>query len=203
RRLRDARRAAPRRALRRPGVDGARRREGEGRGGRQGRGAAPAPGRDGASGPGAPRRADDAALRAALALLLLSTSAHADADWTLQLEAGSELDTNVHRAPSDTGSSLVGVDARVGARPGPRARPVENGLIGLNLVGAAKAFAGSEASNEDVALGAGDLRFDVAVGDRLTPGIRLSYYDAGDQGAAGLGVRTGDAAAALTLRTDG
>jgi hypothetical protein len=140
---------------------------------------------------------------AALLVCVAVRAAHADADWNLQLEAGSELDTNVHRTSTEIAPSLVGVDARVGGRFGLRARPAENGLFGLSLVGAAKAFAGSEASNEDVALVAGDARFDVALGDHLAPGLRLSYYDAGDEGAAGLGVRTGDAAAALTLRTDG
>jgi hypothetical protein len=133
---------------------------------------------------------------------LVATAAHADPEWTLQLEAGSELDTNVHRTATDTAPALTAVDGRIGARLGLRARPGADGVLGLQAVAAAKAFVGADASTEDVAMVAADARYDLALGD-LAPGLRLSYYDADDEGGSGLAVRTNDAAAALTLRTDG
>jgi hypothetical protein len=139
----------------------------------------------------------------AVVCALAATTARADVDWTLQLEAGSELDTNAHRTATDTAPALTAFDGRVGARLGLRARPNDDGLLRLTLLGAAKAFAGSDASTEDVAMISADTRYDVALGG-LAPGLRLSYYDAGDQGGgSGLAVRTGDAAAALTLHGGG
>lgn len=131
---------------------------------------------------------------------LLATAATAGAeepDWTLKLEAGSEVDTNVHRAPS--GSDVVAApDGRLGIRYDVSGHAGDAGRFAFDAVGAVKGFAGGDASSEDVGVAAADLRFDWLVG-ALVPGVRASYYEAFGAADNALALRTVDAAAALGL----
>lgn len=137
----------------------------------------------------------------ALVLFLVATPAAADdTTWRLRLEAGSELDSNVHRT---TGGGEGAAGGRVAARVDLSTIPFAHAVLRLDALGAAQAFAGSEGSGEDIGVAAGNLRFALGLGD-LIPGIRLSYYDAfqrrADGGAANLhDFRTGNAAFSLAL----
>jgi len=133
-----------------------------------------------------------------LALVLAATTAAAEEpDWTLKLEAGSEVDSNVHRAPS--GSDVVGAaDGRLGVRYDISGRAGDAGRFAFDAVGAVKGFAGADASSEDVGVAAADLRFDWLVG-AVVPGVRASYYEAFGADDNALALRTADAAGSLGL----
>jgi hypothetical protein len=137
-------------------------------------------------------------LRVAAAVLLVSTAARAaDPDVTMKLEAGSEVDSNAHRAPS--GADAVGAAVgRLGLHLDLAGRAGDAAVYALDAVGAAKAFT-SGASSEDVAVAAADARIDLGAG-AVAPGLRVSYYDVFGEADNALALRTGDAAAALTLR---
>jgi hypothetical protein len=142
------------------------------------------------------------AFRPCVALLVVASTATparaADPDVTLKLEAGSEVDSNAHRAPS--GASTVGAAVgRLGVRFDLAGRAGEAVSYAVSALGAAKAFAGADSSSEDVAVAAADARIDVGSG-AVAPGLRLSYYDVFGQADNALTLRTGDAAAALTVR---
>lgn len=134
----------------------------------------------------------------ALALFLASATAQAaDPDVTLKIEAGSEVDSNVHRAPS--GSNVQSAaDGRFGVHLDLLGKAGEHGRYALDAVAAGKAFAGRDASTENVAVTTFDGRYDLDAG-LLVPGIRLAYYEAFGDVANVLALRTGDAGASLAL----
>lgn len=131
----------------------------------------------------------------------------ARADVTVKVEAGTEVDSNVHRITTERGAEEAAAGARLALRVASLFRPAERHLVRISALAAARLFPSSEASNEDVGVLAADARWDVAVG-AAAPGLRLSYYDADVASSTGTGAgvdhdfRTGAAAGALTLRSD-
>jgi hypothetical protein len=126
----------------------------------------------------------------------------------LQLEAGGEIDSNVHRDPASQ-APVTAPDARAAARLDLRLRPSPAATARLLATLAGKKFAGADAATEDVGVIALQALAQVAAG-RLAPGIRASYLDAFQSGtetdtpgALDRAFRTGDAAATLTLVADG
>src|SRR5262249_39267209 len=110
-RLRHRRRPAPRRALRRPRIARPLRRARDPRARRARREAPPASPGDAGAREEAPRNP----VQWLVLLCVAATAAAEEPDWTLKLEAGTEVDSNVHRAPS--GSDVVGAaDGRLGIR---------------------------------------------------------------------------------------
>jgi hypothetical protein len=142
-----------------------------------------------------------------VAALVLAAALPARAELSVKIEAGSELDSNVHRTTTENGAEEAAAGARFALRALGSFRPTERSAARLSAVAAAKVFPSQEARNETVALVAADGRWDLAVGP-LAPGLRLSYYDVtdadGDDGTDTLdhAFRTGAAAGALTLRTE-
>src|SRR5262245_41882032 len=99
---------------------------------------------------------------AAVACLLAARVASADdPDLQLQLEAGSELDTNVHRTTdSDTQAPVMAGGGRAGARLSLGWRPAPRRAFRLDALGAVKGYATpAEAVDEDVAVVSADARF--------------------------------------------
>ena len=144
--------------------------------------------------------------------LLAAAPARAEAPrLRLGLEAGTELDTNPHR---DEGSDLTQPTAGV-ARGAARLqlgwRPRPGQALRLAAVAAGKKFTpDGEADEEDVAVVTGDLRYEVALGERpLSLGGRVTYYDAFERDTVVAGrsqdrdFRTGDGSLALTLLGEG
>ncbi len=129
------------------------------------------------------------------------------ADLNLKLEAGSEVDTNVHRTTSEGSAPVTAAGARATIRVGASARPGERSLFRMAALAAARVWSGENASSANVAVASADARYDIAFG-RLAPGVRASYYEAAEagslSGSPGLDqdFRTGSAAATLTLRTE-
>ncbi len=127
----------------------------------------------------------------------------------LQLEAGSELDTNPTRATAEVNTPYAPLPAAVG-RGGVRFalgwRPAPRRALRVSAIAAAKKFVGADGvADEDVAVLAGDLRYDARLGDApVAWGARVSYYDALERDGDTTGTpdhdfRTGDGALSLTL----
>jgi hypothetical protein len=120
----------------------------------------------------------------------------------LDLEAGSELDTNVHRD--------VGVGGPAGGRLTARGaiswRASLRHALRVRAVAAVKAFgAPTEASEENVALVSGDARWEARITDTLGWTGIVSYYDSIETHSSTYvdrDFRTGDAAGGLTLLAD-
>jgi hypothetical protein len=146
-------------------------------------------------------------------VLLPAAAAAGKLETRLQLEVGSELDSNPHREPSEAGNAPVpaavgrgGIRFSLGWRPAPRR------VLSLSAVAAAKKFVGLDgtggAAEEDVAVVALDGRFDAGLAGRpLALGVRVGYYDAleRDTGTAGAGdhdFRTGHLTGVLVVRGD-
>jgi hypothetical protein len=131
----------------------------------------------------------------------------ARAELTVKIEAGSELDSNVHRVTTERGAQEAAAGGRLGLRLASRVQTGARAALRVSAVAAAKLYPGESASTENVGVLAGDARWDVALG-AAAPGVRLSYYDAdvAENTGTGAGVdhdfRTGAALAALTLRSD-
>ena len=133
-----------------------------------------------------------------VAVLLVATAAAADeTDYVLKLEAGSEIDSNVHRAPEGSGV-VTAPDARIGMRLDASGRAGERGRYAFDAVGAVKGFAGSDASSEDIGVISADGRFEWIAGTFI-PGLRASYYDAFGEQDNALALRTAETAGSLGL----
>jgi hypothetical protein len=135
---------------------------------------------------------------AAVAVALAPGGARADG-WKVQLEAGSGYDSNVHRESGDAVTGALG--GSVGGRFAASGRATERLRLSASGVALARAYAGGDASEEDVLVLAADGRADLLLGD-AAPGVRASYYDAlaaADE-LGSLDFRAGDVAATLALR---
>lgn len=120
-------------------------------------------------------------LRSLLVLLLLLPRAAAadDLGWSLAVEAGSELDTNIHReettAVDDTVTAPVmrgGARLRLDWRPAPRQR------ASVMAFGGAKLYGSNSGQDENVGIVSGDGRYDLVLpGRSAILGARLGYYD--------------------------
>jgi hypothetical protein len=134
-----------------------------------------------------------------------AATAAARAEVVVKLEAGTELDSNVHRVTTERGADEPAAGARVGARMAGGFRLGERAALRLSALAAGKVYpVGRAAAQENVGVVAGDARFDVAIGD-VAPGVRVAYYDASvaalsTDGSLDHHFRTGEAAATLTLR---
>lgn len=123
----------------------------------------------------------------------------------LALEAGSEVDSNVHRTAVQEGAddaSVTAAGGRVAARATLGWRAKQGHAFRLHVIAAAKAFAvGEDASSADVGVVTADTRWDSRLGDRpVVASMRGSYYEAIERpGGANRDFRTGDGALALTL----
>jgi len=144
-------------------------------------------------------------LAAACVAATVGLAAVARADVTVRLEAGTEIDSNVHRVTTERGAEEAAAGARGGVRMAGNFE-LPRSLLRFSALAAGKLYPAPDASSENVAVLAADARWDLAV-DRLSPGVRISYYDA-SVAALSEGVsfdhafRTGQAAAALTMVSD-
>ncbi len=103
-------------------------------------------------------------------------------DWSLQLEAGSEYDSNVHRLERREGE-MVDVDgaplARLGARHRLSLRRTPRERFTLSSHGGLKLFATESGQSENVAVLSTDGGYDWALRSRgAVFGLSASYYDA-------------------------
>jgi hypothetical protein len=145
-------------------------------------------------------------LTVTLALLGVAVPAVAGAeDWTLKVEGGSEYDSNVHRleVPEEQRDEIVGAPLlRFGARLRGKTRPQRRHVFTYGLFGGGKMFLTDDAGDEDVAILAGNARYDVGLANRLAvAGVRASYYDAigDDDFALSRNFSSGDVQGNLTL----
>jgi hypothetical protein len=102
--------------------------------------------------------------------------------WSLQLEAGSEYDSNVHRLDRQEGED-VDVDgsalARLGARHRLAWRRTERERLTLSSHGGLKLFGSDSAQTENVAVLAGDGAYEWSLPSRgAVVGVTGTYYDA-------------------------
>jgi hypothetical protein len=125
----------------------------------------------------------------------------------VQLEARSEVDTNPHRTESsdDRFPPTTAASGSTVARLALAWRPSPSQSLRVRLVGSGRRYVGAQGSLslENVAQLAADLGYDVAPSSHHVAGLRLSYYDAYQQGfdpALSRDFRTGDAALLLSLR---
>lgn len=120
----------------------------------------------------------------ALAVVCAAAPAAADVrSWRLDLESGSEYDTNVHRLELAPGDRDEGVEeaplGRVGGRLRLSWRSSARDRLAVDAFAGAKIFATEEARSEDVAVVSTDLRYDRRLGERrLWAGVAARYYDA-------------------------
>jgi hypothetical protein len=142
-------------------------------------------------------------------LALVPAVAAADpARLSLQVDLGSEVDTNVHRTASEDATGVTAAAARVGGRLGLSWRPSRGRSLKATLLAAARGYSSGNASTENVAVLSGDLRWDARLAERpLAWGARVTYFDALEAdtqgGAADHDFRTGDGSLSLTLVGDG
>lgn len=125
------------------------------------------------------------AATAGLVALVLgaATPARGEVDsWRLDLEAGSEYDSNVHRLELAPGDQREVEDAplgRVGGRLRARWRSGARDRLAVDAFAGAKVFAGRDAQSENVAVVSSSARYDRRLGDRkVLVGAAGSYYDA-------------------------
>ncbi|MBI4508795.1 MAG: hypothetical protein HY698_04110 [Deltaproteobacteria bacterium] len=129
--------------------------------------------------------------------------------WTLGIEAGSELDTNVHRVEYPRpGESQYGVEPAIGGkaalRLSLRAKPVRGHATQLSTVLAGRKFAPSgQDANEDMGVISLDAQHAALLGDApLRAFASLSYYDSFQRDSLD-GVRSADGSLGLTLVGEG
>lgn len=105
------------------------------------------------------------------------------ADWTLQLEAGSEYDSNVHRLDRSDGDEGAAIDgsplARLGARHRLTWRRNARERLTLSSHAGLKVFTADSAQSENVAVLAAEGGYEWSlVGRGAVIGLSGSYYDA-------------------------
>jgi hypothetical protein len=121
---------------------------------------------------------------AACALVLASTAAVAQKTrWTLKLEGGAELDTNIHRfeVTDDGDDTLVEAAglSRVGARYRASVRTEDKSLFRFSGYGGLKFFGSEGGQSENVVILSGDGRYTRQLGKRSAyVTARGNYYDA-------------------------
>jgi hypothetical protein len=129
---------------------------------------------------------------AAAVVMLAAGPAGAEPDWSLQLEGGSEYDSNIHRLEVREGED-VEVEAAPLARAGVRHRlswrRVATERLSLASAGGLKLFATEEGQGENVAIVSSDGSYEWNLRGRgALVGLHGNYYDAipvdfADQGA--------------------
>ncbi len=145
-------------------------------------------------------------------ICLCVASASADKNsWKLNLEGGSEYDSNLHRVEVLDGE-VSGVDQgtlmRTGARYQQAYRPARGQRLLLDARAALKLFTVPEGQSENLAVVFVDATYDRRLGDsQALLAVRGSYYDAidirpfgdGERPVVGRSFRTSEAEASLTL----
>jgi hypothetical protein len=151
---------------------------------------------------------------AALAALAAPTAARAEPDWNLQLEGGSEYDSNIHRVEVRDGEE-ADVDAaplaRLGARYQLLWRRVKSERLTLAGYGGLKLFATEDGQGENVGIVSADGSYEWTVRGRgAVLGLHGGYYDAipvelADTSSIdrGRNFRTASAEASTTLIAEG
>ncbi|HET6612658.1 MAG TPA: hypothetical protein VFG83_11750 [Kofleriaceae bacterium] len=146
----------------------------------------------------------------AVGVFAMAAPAHADnTAWEVKLAVGSAFDSNVHRAEHVAGHDDA-VDGaplvRIGARANVEAAPTAKSRASLSAFAGAKAFAGDDASTENVGILASHASYDAALGDGTRAGVLAAYYDAigidGDATQAARSFRLGRAALSISLSPD-
>jgi hypothetical protein len=151
---------------------------------------------------------------AAVLLVALPAGARGEPDWNLQLEGGSEYDTNIHRIEVREGEE-ADVDgaplARLGARHRLAWRRVKSERLALSSYGALKLFATESGQSENVGIVSADGSYEWNLRGRgALLGLHGSYYDAipfeladATSSYRGRNFRTASAEGSTTLLADG
>jgi hypothetical protein len=104
------------------------------------------------------------------------------ARWTLQLDGGSEYDSNIHRLELRKGEEVEAIGApvmRLGARHRLGWRRVARERLSLATFGGLKLFASESGQSENVAIVSGDGAYEWTLPGRGAQlGVQGSYYDA-------------------------
>lgn len=151
---------------------------------------------------------------AALTALAAPAAARGEPDWTLQLEGGSEYDSNIHRVEVREGEE-ADVDAaplaRLGARHQLTWRRVKDERLSLASYGGLKLFTTEEGQGENVGILSADGSYEWNLRGRgALVGLHGGYYDAipvevadASSSVRGRNFRTLSAEASTTLIADG
>jgi hypothetical protein len=119
---------------------------------------------------------------AVVAGVLLAPGAAAAQRWSLEVEGGSEYDSNVHRleVPEEDRDLVEAAPLlRFGARLRGSTKPHKRHLFGYSLFGASKVFLEDGADDENVLILAGNARYDVGLTSRrAVMRIAGSFYEA-------------------------
>ena len=154
------------------------------------------------------------AIAAAVLLALLPTGARGEPDWNLQLEGGSEYDSNIHRIEVREGEEAE-VDAaplaRLGARHQIAWRRVRTERLALSSFGGLKLFATESGQSENVGVLSSDGSYEWNLRGRgVLLGLHGNYYDAipfeladASTSYRGRNFRTAAAEGSTTLLADG
>jgi len=124
-----------------------------------------------------------AAIAASVVLLGLGAGgARAEPDWNLQLEGGSEYDSNIHRIEVRDGEDAeveAAPLARVGARHRVAWRRVKNERLALSSYGGLKLFTTESGQSENVGIVSADGSYEWNLRGRgALLGLHGNYYDA-------------------------
>lgn len=151
---------------------------------------------------------------AAVAVLLPVAPVGAEPDWNLQLEGGSEYDSNIHRIEVREGED-VPVDAaalaRLGARHRLSWRRVAGERLSLSSFGGLKLFTTESGQSENVGVVSADGAYEWTLRGRgAVLGLHGGYYDAipfeladASSDYRGRNFRTASAEGSTTLLADG
>jgi hypothetical protein len=151
---------------------------------------------------------------AAVLLVALAGRARGEPDWNLQLEGGSEYDSNIHRIEVREGEDAE-VDAaplaRLGARHRLSWRRVKTERLSLSSYGGLKLFATDSGQSENVGILSGDGSYEWNLRGRgALLGLHGGYYDAipfeltdSTSSYRGRNFRTASAEGSTTLLADG
>ncbi len=151
---------------------------------------------------------------AAVLVALAPAPAAADPDWNLQLEGGSEYDSNIHRVEARDGedADVEGAAlARFGARHRIAWRRVKSERLSLQSFGGLKLFTSDSGQSENVGVVSADGSYEWNLGARgALLGLHGDYYDAiplelydSTSSYRGRNFRTATAEASTTLVAEG
>lgn len=151
---------------------------------------------------------------AAAVVAALSSSARAEPDWNLQLEGGSEYDSNIHRIEVREGEEAeveAAPLARLGARHRIGWRRVKTERLVLSSYGGLKLFTTESGQSENVGIVSADGSYEWNLRGRgALLGLHGNYYDAipfeladSSSGLRGRNFRTASGEGSTTLVADG